>query len=161
MGFSEVPLMRKQIAVIGGGVCSPEVAAQAEAIGLALAKRGVVVVCGGLGGVMEAVSRGAKHAGGMVVGILPEATFAGGNPWLDVVIPTGLGHARNVLVVASGCAVIALPGEHGTAAEIHLARVLGRPVVALGAWRDIPGVYYVEDAPSAVEVSCRLCGWED
>ncbi len=153
--------MRRQIAVIGGGVCSLEVALQAEAVGAELARRAIVVVNGGLGGVMEAVSRGAKREGGLVVGILPGQDFAGGNPWLDTVIPTGMGHARNVLVVASGSAVIALPGEHGTAAEIHLALVLGRPVVALGAWREIEGVHYVEHASSAVEMSCRLCGWQD
>lgn len=152
--------MRKQIAVIGGGVCSAMVAAQAEAVGWELSRRGIVVVNGGLGGVMEAVSRGAKRGGGLVVGILPENDFTKGNPWLDVVIPTGLGHARNVLVVASGSAVIALPGQHGTAAEIHLAQVLGRPVVAIGAWQDIEGVHYVEDTTAAVVTSCRLCGWE-
>ncbi|MCX8072017.1 MAG: TIGR00725 family protein [Candidatus Binatia bacterium] len=149
--------MRLQISVIGGGTCGAEIAKQAEAVGAELARRGVVVVTGGLGGVMAAASRGAKLAGGLVVGILPHTELEGGNPWLDVVIGTGLGHARNLLVVASGKAVIALAGEAGTASEIHLARVLGRPVVALGAWREIKGIYHVDAPGVAVDLACRLC----
>ncbi|GIW45392.1 MAG: TIGR00725 family protein [Candidatus Binatia bacterium] len=151
--------MNKQVAVIGGGSCSAEVAARAEEVGAVLARRGIVVVTGGLGGVMEAACRGAQKAGGLTVGILPGSDAGAGNRWLDIVIPTGLGHARNVLVVASGQAVIALPGEHGTASEIHFARVLGRPVVGLGAWGDIAGVHCAQDPESAVGLACRLCGW--
>lgn len=140
-----------QVSVIGGGECSDSVRGLAAAVGAEIARRGAVVICGGLGGVMEAVSRGAREAGGLVVGVLPEYRHASGNAWLTVAIPTGLGHARNVVVVAAGHAVIALPGEHGTAAEIHLARVLGRPVVALGAWRDIRGVVQAPDPATAVQ----------
>ena len=112
----------------------------ARALGRELAAAGAIVVCGGLGGVMAAVARGAAERHGTVVGLLPGYDRAFGNPWLDVTIPTGLGHARNALVAATGDALIALPGESGTLSEIALARVLGRPVIVLGAWTHLRGV---------------------
>jgi len=122
----------RQIAVAGGGTCSGRGVRQAEALGRAIAAAGATLVCGGLGGVMEAAARGAARAGGRVVGILPGTDHGEANPWCDVVLPTGLGHARNVLVAAAGDALIALPGGEGTNSEIALALVLGRPVVVLG-----------------------------
>ena len=122
---------RLQITVIGAGECSPELAGAAEEIGAAIAAHGAVLVCGGLGGVMAAAAAGAERAGGVTVGILPTYDRTTANPGIDIVLPTGMGHARNVIVVAAGDAVIALPGEHGTASEIALALKLGRPVVAL------------------------------
>jgi len=124
-----------QIAVAGGGVCSARTARLAAEVGREVAAAGAILVCGGLGGVMEAAARAAATAGGLVVGILPGYDRADGNPHCHVVVPTGLGHARNVLVAASGDALIALPGAAGTASEIALARVLGRPVVVLGSGR--------------------------
>ena len=100
-----------------------------------LAERGCVVVCGGLGEVMEAAARGAKDAGGTTVGILPGESTKDANPWIDYAIATGTGHARNLAVVASCEAAIAVGGRWGTAAEIAYARVLGRPVVVLGEGR--------------------------
>jgi hypothetical protein len=105
---------------------------------------------------MEAAARGAHEAGGLTVGILPSYDRASANPWIDVVIPSGLGHARNVLVVASGDAVIALPGEHGTAAEIALALKLGRCVVALGAWQDYVGVLQAVTPAEAVAAAVAV-----
>jgi len=131
---------RPQIAVAGGGACTRRTASLARALGRELAAAGAIVVCGGLGGVMAAVARGAAERDGTIVGLLPGYDRTVGNPWLDITIPTGLGHARNVLVAATGDALIALPGEQGTLSEIALARVLGRPVVVLGAWTELRGV---------------------
>src|SRR5512136_1455457 len=126
-----------QIAVIGAVDADPHEMATADAVGALVAKHGAVLVCGGLGGVMEAACRGAKEAGGTTVGILPGTE--GGNPYLDIIIRTGLGHARNVLVVLSADAVIAVGGSHGTLSEIAIALKTGRPVYGLNTW-DIEGV---------------------
>ena len=125
----------------------------AHELGSEIARRGGVVVCGGLGGVMEAVASGAHASGGLSVGVLPTYDRTTGNQWLDVVLPTGFGHARNVIVVASGDAVIALPGEYGTASEIALALKLGRPVVALNAWHDQPNVLRASSPQEAVTLA--------
>ena len=126
-----------QIAVIGSGGCdqSSELALLAEEVGGRLAEAGAVVVCGGLGGVMEAASRGAAQAGGTVLGIVPWDTPSKANPHCTHVIATGVGEARNLAVVASGEAVIAIGGEWGTLSEIGHARKLGRTVVALRSWK--------------------------
>ena len=117
-----------QVAVVGSGAEHEE---RAEEVGRLLAERGCTVVCGGRGEVMAAAARGAKSAGGTTIGILPGETSAGANEWIDHVVVTGIGHARNLAVVASGEAVIAVGGQWGTLAEIGFARVLGRPVVVL------------------------------
>jgi hypothetical protein len=145
-----------QIAVAGGSVCSPATARAARAVGGAIAAAGAVLVCGGLGGVMAAAARGAAEAGGEVVGILPGYDRARGNRHVTIGIPSGLGHARNVLVAAAGDAVIALAGEHGTLSEVALARVLGRPVVALGAWRGVAGVTAARTPREAVARALAL-----
>jgi uncharacterized protein (TIGR00725 family) len=132
------------------------VTALAEAVGHALAAAGVVVVCGGLGGVMEAAARGARAAGGLTVGILPGSRHADANPYVDVVIASGFGEGRNVLVARSAHALIALPGAHGTLSEIALALKMGRPVVGLGAWSDVTGVVLAATPPEAVERALAL-----
>ncbi|HZP43822.1 MAG TPA: TIGR00725 family protein [Candidatus Binatia bacterium] len=147
---------RAQIAVAGGGRFEPTAARLAREVGREIAAAGAVLVCGGLGGVMAAAARGAAEAGGLVVGILPGYDATKGNRFLDVAVPTGLGHARNVLVAAAGDALIALPGEHGTLSEIALAGVLGRPVVVLGAWADVPGVRGARTPRDAVHRALRL-----
>lgn len=126
--------MKTIVAVIGAGTCTEEEAALAEAVGRGLAERGVILVCGGLGGVMEAACRGAKAAGGLTVGILPGRTPAEANPYVDVPLATGLGEARNVLVVRAAQAVIAIGGEFGTLSEIGFALKLGIPVIGLNTW---------------------------
>src|SRR5687767_4501979 len=120
--------MAWQVSVIGSG---REHESRAEEVGRLLAERGCTVVCGGGGEVMAAVARGAKSAGGTTIGILPGETRAGASEWIDHVVVTGIGHARNLAVAASGDAVIAVGGEWGTLAEIAFARRLGRPVVIL------------------------------
>jgi uncharacterized protein (TIGR00725 family) len=123
-----------QISVIGGGQADDQALRDAESVGRGLAEAGAVLVCGGRGGIMEAASRGASEAGGTVVGILPTTDPADANPHVTHVIATGVGHARNLAVVGSGDAVIAVGGEWGTLSEIAFARRLERPVVALRSW---------------------------
>jgi uncharacterized protein (TIGR00725 family) len=152
------------ISVIGAGRCSAEVAAQAEAVGRELAKRGAVLICGGRGGVMEAACRGAKSAGGLTVGILPGSSRQEANPYVDIPIVTGIGEARNVLVVRSGQAVIAVDGEYGTLSEIAHALKLGIPVVGLGTWQllkdgqERQAIVRAQSAQEAVERAVELAG---
>lgn len=155
-------MTRPYVAVIGAGTCDPDLAAVAEEVGRRLGEAGAVVVCGGLGGVMEAACRGAKAAGGTTVGILPGETRAGANAWVDVALPTGLGEARNALVVRAADAVVAVGGEFGTLSEIALALKAGVPVVGIGSWelaragRPVDAYPIVGDARRAVELALRL-----
>jgi uncharacterized protein (TIGR00725 family) len=157
---------QRQVAVIGAGTCDDELAGQAEEVGRGLAAAGLVLVCGGMGGVMEAASRGAAEGGGTVIGIVPGSEAADANEHCTHVIATGIGQARNLAVVASGEAVVAIGGEWGTLSEIGFARKLGRPVVALGSWSvsgagamaDGPGVAVVESAADAVNAVVRELG---
>lgn len=141
----------RHIAVIGGSSAPPGVLRAAERAGKELALAGARVVCGGLGGVMEAACRGASKAGGFTIGILPGEDRREANPWVQCAIPTGLGHFRNFLVVRAADGVIALPGASGTLSEAAMARTLGKPVVTVapdGAEWSVPGALA---APSAVE----------
>jgi uncharacterized protein (TIGR00725 family) len=122
----------------------------AELVGRELGSRGVVLVCGGLGGVMEAACRGAKEAGGLTVGILPGLDRSDANPYVDVVIATGLGEARNALVVNAADALIAVGGGYGTLSEIGLALRAGKRVVGLGTW-EVEGVEALDSPETAVE----------
>jgi uncharacterized protein (TIGR00725 family) len=128
-------------------------------VGAGLAAAGCVLVTGGLGGVMAAASRGARQAGGLVVGILPGDDPAGANEWVTVAIPTGLGEARNALVVRSARAVIAVGGSWGTLSEVALARRRGLPVVAVHGWRIIgPGTEGVIEATDAASALATVLG---
>ncbi len=152
-----------QIAVIGGSEATDEEAATAEALGAALASGGAIVVCGGLGGVMAAVCRGSKSVGGLTVGILPGPEPSAANPWVDIVVATGLGEARNAVVVGSAQAVVAVGGEYGTLSEIALALRAGTPVIGMGTWSltrsdGVPdfGVVRVGDPVEAAALALRL-----
>jgi uncharacterized protein (TIGR00725 family) len=125
---------RIHVAVVGASEGDETTCRRAEAVGTALAAGGAVVVCGGLGGVMEAACRGAKQAGGTTVGILPGVDRAAANPFVDVALPTGMGEARNALVVRCADALVAVGGEFGTLSEIALALRDGKPVVGLDTW---------------------------
>ena len=133
------------VAVIGDGFCSADTSLLAEEVGRLLAQKGAAVVCGGLGGVMEAACRGARSAGGLTIGILPGTSRHEANPYVDIPIVTGMREARNVIVVSSAQSVIAVRGSFGTLSEIAHALKLGIPVVGLGSWelsqesRDEPG----------------------
>jgi len=122
------------IAVVGGNRCTPEEARIAEEVGRLLAAKGIGVLCGGLGGIMESVSKGAKEGGGLTVGILPGDSRAAANRYVDVPIVTGMGHARNVILVKSARAIIAIDGSYGTLSEIAHALQNGVPVIGLGTW---------------------------
>jgi uncharacterized protein (TIGR00725 family) len=136
-----------QIAVIGAADAAAEEYATAYDVGARIASRGTLV-CGGLGGVMEAACKGAQEHGGLTVGILPDTSD--GNPYLGIIIRTGLGHARNVLVVQSADAVIAIGGSYGTLSEIAIALKMKRPVYGLKTW-DIAGVVQCATPEEAVE----------
>jgi uncharacterized protein (TIGR00725 family) len=122
------------VAVVGPNEASDEELDGAERVGRGLAERGAVVVCGGLGGAMEAACRGAKEAGGTTLGILPGTHRGDSNPWVDVAVATGLAEGRNALVVRTADAVIAVGGAYGTLSEIALALRAGMPVVGLDTW---------------------------
>ncbi len=122
------------ISVIGGGDPPPRAVTLAEEVGRELAKRGVVVVCGGLFGVMEAVSRGAKSAGGVTIGIMPGSDPFAANDFIDYPIVTDMGYARNAVVVKTGRAAIAIDGSYGTLSEIAHALGDGMPVIGLETW---------------------------
>ena len=139
-----------RVSVIGGSSIGPETAAVAERLGKRLAERGHVVVCGGLGGVMEAVCRGARIADGETVGILPTDRRADANRHVTTPIATGMGHARNALVVLNGDAAVAVDGAGGTLSEIGLALAQGRPVAGLDT-HDVDGVAAVDSPAAAVE----------
>jgi uncharacterized protein (TIGR00725 family) len=141
--------MPPYIAVVGPGEATAEEERTAEAVGRSLAERGAIVVCGGLGGVMAAVCRGAATAGGVCVGLLPGTGRAEANQWVTVAIPTGIGELRNGLIVRAADAVIAIGGGHGTLSEVALGLKAGRPVIGLGTWK-ISGVQAVDDAEAAV-----------
>lgn len=148
------------MAVVGPADTSPDVEAQAEAVGGALARAGAVVVTGGLAGVMSAACRGAKEAGGTTLGILPGPDRTAANPWVDVAVATGMGEARNALVVRTADALVAVAGGYGTLSEIALALKTGRPVVGLGTW-DIVGVevtWTPEEAAQLASQRARRAG---
>jgi len=145
---------RKFIAVIGGGQCSQMEARLAEEVGRELARRGAVLVCGGLGGVMEAACRGASSEGGITIGILPGDSRHAANLYVEIPIVTGTGYARNLAVVKSGQAVIAVGGSYGTLSEISHALQSGIPVIGLNTWslsRDGKQDDSIIPAQSAVE----------
>jgi uncharacterized protein (TIGR00725 family) len=122
------------IAVIGSASCDDETAALAQAVGQEIGRRGAVLICGGRGGVMAAACQGAKAQGGITVGILPGTDRREANPHVDIPVVTGLGEARNAVIVRSVDAVIAVSGGYGTLSEIGLALKMGRPVIGLGTW---------------------------
>jgi uncharacterized protein (TIGR00725 family) len=140
------------IAVIGASQASPRGVALAEQVGRLLVGQGAVLVCGGLGGIMEAASRGCAQAGGEVIGILPGASAADANPYVSLPIVTDMGHARNVIIAQTAHALIAIEGEYGTLSEIAIGLKLGKPVVQLDSWAEIPGTLQADSAEQAIEI---------
>jgi uncharacterized protein (TIGR00725 family) len=145
------------VAVIGAGAAHADELAIAEEVGRRLAGRGVVIVTGGLGGVMEAASKGARAAGGRTLGLLPGTDRSAANEWVEIAVPTGLGEARNALVVRTADALVAVGGEYGTLSEIALGLKAGKPVVGIGSWQ-IDGVQTAADARAAVELALAQAG---
>jgi uncharacterized protein (TIGR00725 family) len=148
---------RPYVAVVGPGEASSQEVALAEEVGAGLAALGAVVVTGGLGGVMEAASRGARSRHGATVGILPGADREAANGWVEIAIATGLGELRNGLVVRASDALVAIGGGHGTLSEVALALKLGRPVVGLGTWA-VHGVDEVSTPAEAIDRIARVLG---
>jgi uncharacterized protein (TIGR00725 family) len=154
------------VAVVGagGGGARPEDLAAAEDAGAAVAEAGAGLVCGGLGGVMEAACRGARSRGGVTLGLLPGVDREDANGWVTVAVPTGLGEGRNVLVVRAADAVVAIGGGWGTLSEIALALKAGRPVVGVRTWEPrrgaelVSGVVAAEDGRAAVGMALELAG---
>lgn len=145
-------VVSKQIGVIGAGNCNESVAMIAEEVGREIAKRGAVLICGGLGGVMQATARGAKEEGGTTIGILPGSRREDANPYIDIAILTAMGHARNAIIAQSCDALIAIDGEYGTLSEIALSLKMGKTVVLLESKWEIEGTIMAKDAQEAVEM---------
>ena len=141
-------IQKVTISVIGGHKCDYKVEQLAHKIGKIVVNVGAVLVCGGLSGVMEAASRGAKEAGGLTIGLLPGKDKKDANQFIDIALPTSIGYARNAMVACSADIVIALPGSYGTMCEISYALVFGRPVIDLGNWK-IDGMIRVKNIEEA------------
>lgn len=146
----------RMIAVIGSGEASSAACELAFFTGREIALRGAALLCGGRRGVMEDAARGAQSAGGVTIGILPGYDRSDANPYIEVVIATGMGQARNAIIVASSDAIIALEGEGGTLSEIGLAIKLGRPVIALRAWTGIADIAHADDPKTAVSLAFEM-----
>ena len=144
-----------QVAIIGAGTAGEDLAELAYRTGRLAAERSWIVVCGGMGGVMEAASRGARDGGGMVIGILPGISRTEGNSYLSIAIPTGLGEARNAVIARTADVLIAVGGEYGTLSEIALGRKMGKPVVSLRSWVPDASVAVAESPEQALELAAR------
>ena len=144
------------IAVIGAGKCSKKMKDAAAEVGRYVAEHGGMIVCGGLGGIMEGAARGAREAGGTVIGILPGESAADANEFVDIVIPTGMGEARNILVIRTADVVIAFPGKYGTLTEMAFARLFEKPLISVQAWKLGEEVTQVEDPVEAAKLAMKL-----
>ncbi len=152
------------VAVIGGEDASEATLAQAEAVGRELARRGGTLICGGRGGVMEAACRGAREAGGHTIGVLPGTDRGEMNPYVELPIVTGIGRARNLIIVLTADALIAIDGGYGTLSEIGYALAYGKPVIGLSTWQlkpdsgaEVP-IQRATDAAEAVEMALASAG---
>jgi len=148
--------MNHYIGVIGAGACPAPIYELARNIGFEIGKRGWILVCGGLKGVMEGAAKGCVEAGGTTVGILPGLDRTSANPHINIAVPTGLGDGRNLLIIRSSDAVVAVSGGYGTLSEIALALKVNKPVIGLDTWKDIPGVRYAGDPLEAVGLITAL-----
>lgn len=151
---------RTIIGVIGASEASARGYENAREVGREIARRGHVLACGGLDGVMEAAARGCAEEGGEVLGILPGPDGAAANRFVTLAVPTNMGHARNIILVHTARALIAVEGEYGTLSEVAIGLKIGRPVVALGGWVDIPGVHVCSSAREAVDRAWDLISSE-
>ena len=140
------------VGVIGSGTCTAGTYSVARDLGFEIGKRGWILVCGGLKGVMEAAARGCSEAGGMALGILPGLDKRSANPYITVPITTGLGDGRNLLVVRSSDILVAVAGGYGTLSEMALALKADKPVIGLKTWKEIPGVHYADDYLEAIQL---------
>ena len=147
--------MKKIIRVIGGRRVDKTLLNEAEKVGSLVAQKEIVLVCGGLTGVMEAVAKGARSAGGITVGILPQEHKRDANEYIDIPIVTGLGIGRNVIIARTADVLISIGGEYGTLSEIAFALQMGKPVIGIRTW-DIKGVIPAQDADDAVAKAFKI-----
>lgn len=148
------------VGVIGAGKCSKKIFTLAEEVGKEIARAGAILVCGGLGGVMEGAAKGAKEAKGITVGILPGISKEEANPYIDMPIVTGIGEGRNLIVIRSSDAIIALPGKYGTLSEISFAVKLEKPVVGISTWDISERILKSKDPKEAVKLALDQIGEE-
>jgi hypothetical protein len=148
-------MSKKIIAVIGTGSADESLLKIAEEVGRLIARRDAILICGGLGGVMEAASKGARSEGGTTVGILPQDYKNEANPYIDIPVATGFGEGRNVIIARSADALITVGGEYGTLSEIAFGLRMGKPVIGIKTW-DIRGIIKAENAEDAVEKAFEL-----
>ncbi len=146
----------RRVGVIGAGLCDTELSAMAEEVGRRIAEHRAILYCGGLGGIMEAAAKGAVEGGGITVGILPGVKATDANPHIKIPVITGMGHARNVILVRSCEVLISISGSHGTLSEIALALKMWKPVVGLKTWENLADVHYVDTPEEAVEKAFAL-----
>jgi uncharacterized protein (TIGR00725 family) len=144
-------MRNKVIAVIGAGSCDAVLYARAEQLGRLLAAADYIIICGGLGGVMEGVCQGAAEANGLTIGILPGDEAGAANPYVSIVIPSGMGIGRNLLIIRAADAVIALNGGYGTLSEIAFALQLEKPLIGLGTWQISDRIIIVDSPEAAIE----------
>ena len=144
------------IAVVGAGKCSKKLRDMAAEVGKYVAEHGGVIVCGGMGGIMEGAARGAKEAGGTTIGILPSDKKEDANEYIDIVIPSGFGEARNLLVIRAADAVIAFPGKFGTLSEMAFALQGGKPLISVNAWKLGDDIKVVDDPMEAAKLAMEL-----
>lgn len=146
----------KTIAIIGARACNSEIAHIAEQMGGILAKNGYTIICGGLGGVMESACKGAKANKGITIGILPGDNPAEANPYVDIAIATGMGVSRNLIIIRSACAVLAISGGFGTLSELAFALQLDKPVIGLGTWEVSDQIKMASDPQDAMDKLNRM-----
>ncbi len=145
---------KTRIGIIGGSKPDKSSYQLAFQVGRLIGEKGGILVCGGLGGIMEASARGAKQAGGLTVGILPGNYLSEANPYIDFPVATGLGYARNSLVAMNADVLIAIDGRYGTLTEIAYGNIYGKKVIGLGTW-DVEGVLKAGSAAEAVELAFK------
>ena len=141
------------VGVIGAGTCSKKICNTAEEVGKYIAKSGAILVCGGLGGVMEGAAKGVRENGGVTIGIIPGESRGDANPYIDYPIVTGFGEGRNLVVIRSSDVIIALPGKYGTLSELAFCLKLEKPVVSLGTWDVSERIIKAKDAKEAVKLA--------
>ncbi len=142
---------KKYVSVVGGASCSERIYNLGIELGKSLAKSDFIVICGGLGGIMEAVAKGVHMEGGISIGILPTKDINDANSFITYPIVTGLGQMRNFLVVLNGDIIVAIDGGYGTMSEISLALKIGKKVIAIEGWENVPGVICVSSVKEAME----------
>lgn len=145
------------VGVIGGSETDKKTFNLAYEIGKEIAKHNYILVCGGMGGVMESACKGAKSADGVTIGILPGKDKTDANPYIDIPIVTAMSHARNAIIVRTADILIAIGGKYGTLSEIALAKVINKTVIGLGSW-DIPGVIKVSNVKEAIKEVEKIVG---